>query len=81
MSADIHIRRINPETLAAPAGYTQVVEVAGAARMVYVAGQVAFNEHREVVGVRDMAAQTEQVHRNLEAALAAAGASFSDASR
>lgn len=78
MSPDTHIRRINPPTLAAPTGYTHVVEVAGAARTVYIAGQVAYNERREVVGVGDMAAQTEQVYRNLEAALAAAGASFTD---
>ena len=73
-----HIRRINPPALAAPTGYTHVVEVTGAAKAVYVAGQVAFNERREVVGIGDMAAQAEQVYRNLEAALAAAGASFTD---
>ncbi len=73
-----HIKRINPPALAAPTGYTHVVEVTGAAKTVYIAGQVAYDERREVVGVRDMAAQAEQVYRNLEAALAAAGASFSD---
>lgn len=73
-----HIRRINPPTLSAPTGYTHVVEVTGPARTVYVAGQVAFNERREVVGEGNMAAQAEQVYRNLEAALAAAGASFTD---
>jgi enamine deaminase RidA (YjgF/YER057c/UK114 family) len=73
-----HVRRINPPALAAPTGYTHVVEVTGAAKTVYVAGQVAFNERREVVGVGDMAAQAEQVYRNLKAALAAAGASFTD---
>jgi enamine deaminase RidA (YjgF/YER057c/UK114 family) len=76
MNAHTHIRRVNPPTLSAPTGYTHVVEVARDARTVYIAGQVAFNERREVVGVGDMAAQTEQVYRNLEAALAAAGASF-----
>ena len=73
-----HLRRINPSTLHEPAGYTHIVEVMGAARTVYVAGQVAFNERREVVGVGNVAAQTEQVYRNLETALAAAGASFAD---
>ena len=73
-----HIRRINPPALSAPTGYTHVVDVAAGARTIYIAGQVAFNERREVVGVGDMAAQTEQVFRNLEAALAAAGASFTD---
>jgi hypothetical protein len=59
MTADTHIRRMNPPTLSAPTGYTHVVDVvARDARTVYVAGQVAFNERREVVGVGDMAAQT-----------------------
>ena len=78
MSDNPYIKRINPATLAAPTGYTHVVEVNGPARMIYLAGQVAFNERREVVGVGDMAAQAEQVYRNLQAALAAAGASFTD---
>jgi enamine deaminase RidA (YjgF/YER057c/UK114 family) len=73
---------MNPPTLSAPTGYTHVVDVvARDARTVYVAGQVAFNERREVVGVGDMAAQTEQVYGNLEAALAAAGAAAADRGR
>ena len=78
MSANTHIKRINPPALAAPTGFTHVVEVRGAATTLYIAGQVAYNERREVVGIGDMAAQTEQVFRNLEVALAAAGASFAD---
>jgi enamine deaminase RidA (YjgF/YER057c/UK114 family) len=78
MSTDTHIKRTNPPTMAAPTGYTHVVEVASAARTVYIAGQVAYDWRREVVGVGDMAAQVEQVYKNLEAALAAAGASFKD---
>jgi enamine deaminase RidA (YjgF/YER057c/UK114 family) len=72
------IRRTNPPTLSAPTGYTHVVEVPAGARAVYIAGQVAFDRARQVVGVGDMAAQTEQVFRNLQAALAAAGATFAD---
>jgi enamine deaminase RidA (YjgF/YER057c/UK114 family) len=78
MSVVTHIRRTNPSAIAAPTGYTHVVEVASDARTVYVAGQVAFDERRQVVGVGDMAAQVEQVYRNLKTALAAAGASFAD---
>ena len=69
---------MNPSQLSAPTGYTHVVEVTDAARIVYVAGQVAFDRDRQVVGPGDMAAQAEQVFRNLEVALAAAGASFKD---
>lgn len=72
------LKRTNPSALSAPSGYTHVVEVASAARTIYIAGQVAFDRQRQVVGVRDMAAQVEQVFRNLELALAAAGATFAD---
>ncbi len=60
-SSDTHIKRTNPPTLAAPTGYTHVTEVAREARTVYIAGQVAYDWRREVVGVGDMAAQVEQV--------------------
>jgi reactive intermediate/imine deaminase len=77
-AARAQIKRTNPPTLSTPTGYTHVVEVAGAARTVYIAGQVAFDKNGQVVGKGDMKAQTEQVYKNLEAALAAAGASFKD---
>ncbi|MBI4485985.1 MAG: RidA family protein [Acidobacteria bacterium] len=72
------IKRTNPDALSTPTGYSHVVEVAGPAKIVYVAGQVARAKDGKVVGERDMKAQAEQVFKNLEAALAAAGAKFSD---
>ena len=72
------IRRINPPTLSTPTGYSHVVEVSGPAKTIYVAGQVAFDSGGKVVGAGDMKAQTEQVFKNLEAALKAAGATFGD---
>jgi len=77
-AARAQIKRTSPPTLSTPTGYTHVVEVAGAARTVYIAGQVAFDKNGQVVGKGDMKAQTEQVYKNLDAALAAAGASFTD---
>jgi reactive intermediate/imine deaminase len=71
------IRFINPPTLATPPGYTQVVEVTNG-RTVYIAGQIALDASGEVVGPGDMQAQTEQVFKNLAAALAAVGATFAD---
>jgi len=71
------ITRTNPPTLSTPTGYTHVVEVTGPGRTIYIAGQVAFDKDGKVVG-SDMKTQAEQVFRNLEAALAAAGAKFSD---
>jgi reactive intermediate/imine deaminase len=71
------IKRTNPPTLSTPTGYTHVVEVTGPVKTVYIAGQIAFDKDGKVAGA-DMKAQTEQVFKNLEAALAAAGAKFSD---
>lgn len=46
-------------------------------RLVFVSGQVAFDEQGHVVG-RTMAEQTEQVFHNLKVALAASGATLAD---
>jgi 2-iminobutanoate/2-iminopropanoate deaminase len=71
------IRRINPPTLSAPTGYTHVVETSGG-KTVYVSGQIALDREGKLVGQGDMKAQAEQVFANLQAALAAAGATFKD---
>jgi reactive intermediate/imine deaminase len=72
------IKRTNPPALSTPTGYTHVVEVSGPGKTIYIAGQVAFDKEGKVVGAGDMKAQAEQVFKNLEAALSAAGAKFSD---
>ena len=71
------IRFINPEGLVRPAAYTQLVEVAGASRMVYVSGQLGTTSDGKLAGA-DFRAQAEQVFANLETALVAVGASFAD---
>ena len=72
------VKRTNPPTLSTPTGYTHVVEVTGPAKTVYIAGQIALDKEGKVVGGSDMAAQAEQVFKNLQAALETAGAKFSD---
>lgn len=72
------VKRTNPPALSTPTGYTHVVEVTGPVKTIYIAGQIAFDKEGKIVGDGDMKAQTEQVFKNLEAALAAAGAKFSD---
>src|SRR6185436_4985482 len=47
-------------------------------RTVYVSGQIALDKDGKLVGEGDMKAQAEQVFRNLQAALGAAGAAFKD---
>ncbi|WP_424813324.1 RidA family protein [Roseococcus sp. YIM B11640] len=65
-----------PGLMKSPA-YSHVVATTGA-RTIYTAGQVAIDEQGALVGGDDLGAQTTQVMRNLERALAAAGASFAD---
>jgi len=72
------VKRTNPPALSTPTGYTHVVEVTGPARTVYIAGQIAFDKEGKLVGAGDMAAQAEQVFKNLQAALETAGAKFAD---
>lgn len=65
-----------PEGVAPGVGYTHVV--LGTGRFVAISGQVALDEHGQVVGAGDAAAQARQVFANLQRCLAAAGATFDD---
>lgn len=71
---------LNPETLPDwRETFTQVVAVSsGSARTVFVSGQVAVDEHRNLVGKGDLAAQASRAFHNLKAALTAAGAATAD---
>jgi enamine deaminase RidA (YjgF/YER057c/UK114 family) len=70
-------RFINPSNLHRPRGYTHAVVVDGG-RLVFIAGQVAFDKEGNLVGKGDLRAQTEKALDNLVAALAAAGATPAD---
>jgi 2-iminobutanoate/2-iminopropanoate deaminase len=73
------VKRTNPPALSTPTGYTHVVEVTGPAKTIYISGQIAYDKDGKIVGAPgDMKAQAEQVFKNLQTALAAAGAKFSD---
>ena len=72
------VKRTNPPALSTPTGYTHIVEVTGPNRTIYISGQIAFDKDGKVVGAGDMKAQAEQVFKNLETALTAAGATFTD---
>ena len=47
-------------------------------KTIYISGQIALDKEGKVVGEGDMKAQAEQVFKNLQAALSAAGATFKD---
>jgi reactive intermediate/imine deaminase len=51
---------------------------ARAGNLVWTAGQLAYDENGDLVGEGDVAAQTEQTLRNVEAALRVAGATMAD---
>jgi len=72
------VTRTNPPALSTPTGYMHVVEVTGPVKTIYVSGQIALDKSGNLVGGSDMKAQAEQVFKNLEAALASAGATFKD---
>lgn len=72
--------RFNPEGLAKPAAYSQVV-VASGRRTIFVAGQVSQDKQGKLVAPGDFAGQARQVFANLGMALQAAGASPGDVTK
>jgi len=72
------VKRTNPPALSKPTGYTHIVEVNGPGKTIYISGQIALDKDGNVVGAGNMKAQAEQVFKNLQSALEAAGAKFSD---
>ncbi len=70
----------NPDTAPRPIGpYSQVVRVeTGDTALLFISGQVAVDLAGNLVGPGDVAAQADQVYRNLAAILAAHGATFAD---
>lgn len=71
------IKHVNPARLSKPTGYSHAT-IASSARQLHISGQVALNASGQIVGKGDLAAQAEQVYANLAAALAEAGADFSN---
>ncbi len=59
------------------ATYSPAVSVT-ASRLLFISGQVAFDENGKVVGKGDIAAQARRIFENLRFILAKAGADFAD---
>lgn len=70
---------LRPAGVAPGPGYSQVVR--GRGDLVVVSGQVALDEHGQVVGVGEPNAQARQIYANLDRCLRAVGASFGDVLR
>ncbi|MFE5888504.1 RidA family protein [Streptomyces sp. NPDC056462] len=73
------ITLMNPSGLVEVGAYHQV-SIASGSKLVFVAGQVAWDADGVAVG-SDLAAQVEQCYLNVGTALAAAGASFDDVAK
>lgn len=72
------VSRTNPNGVhAVPELITQVVAVEQG-RLVYLSGQIAWDERGELVGPGDHAAQAAQIARNVEVCLASVGAGAAD---
>jgi enamine deaminase RidA (YjgF/YER057c/UK114 family) len=69
---------LNPKTLYEPRFFTHAVSVEGAAKLVYVSGQVSYDRDGIVMGKGEMREQCEQVFKSLTHALRAAGAAWGD---
>ncbi|MGI5171546.1 RidA family protein [Spirillospora sp. CA-253888] len=74
------ITLVNPEGLPKVDVYRQVA-VASGSKLVFVAGQVAWDADGTTIGEGDLAAQVEQCYLNIGTALAEVGASFEDVAK
>ncbi|MCP2169884.1 RidA family protein [Goodfellowiella coeruleoviolacea] len=71
---------VNPGGLPEVDAYRQV-SIATGSRLVFVAGQVAWDADGVTVGRGDLAAQVERCYLNVATALAEVGASFADVAK
>ncbi|MGW6864460.1 RidA family protein [Streptomyces sp. NPDC054904] len=71
---------LNPEGLPEIDVYRQV-SIATGAKLVFIAGQVAWTADGVTVGEGDLAAQVEQCYLNVATALAGVGGSFDDVAK
>ena len=70
---------INPNNLfpSLPHGFSQIV-VATGKRMVFISGQTAWDERKNIVGGDSVLEQARQAFRNLQKAMEAAGGTLKD---
>ena len=69
------VQYINPDDLPQNPAYTNVIVVSGSVKTIYIGAQGAFDASTgTIVGKGDIGVQSLQVMKNIQAALAAAGA-------
>ena len=74
------ITLVNPEGLPKVDTHRQM-SIATGSKLVFLAGQVAWDADGSTVGVGDLAAQVEQCYLNVATALAEVGGSFDDVAK
>ncbi|MFE4539740.1 RidA family protein [Streptomyces scopuliridis] len=74
------ITLVNPDGLPEIDAYRQV-SVAAGSKLVFIAGQVAWDAEGATVGAGDLAAQVERCYLNIGTALAGVGGSFADVAK
>lgn len=74
-------RKINPWTWQDQFGFSQAIEVSGANRVLYCAGQTAIDAQGRAAHAGDIRGQLELAFRNLETVLAAGGFGLGDVVR
>jgi enamine deaminase RidA (YjgF/YER057c/UK114 family) len=74
------ISLVNPEALPKIDVYQQV-SIASGTKLIFIAGQVAWDAEGMTVGEGDLAAQVEQCYLNIGSALADIGGSFDDVAK
>ena len=70
---------INPEMLfpSLRHGFSQIVAATGG-KTLFISGQTAWDPHKQIIGGTDLAHQTRQALRNVQAAVEAVGGTLSD---
>jgi enamine deaminase RidA (YjgF/YER057c/UK114 family) len=79
--AAVEQRKVNPWAWQDQYGFSQAIEVSGAQRVLYCAGQTSSDEEGNTVGAGDMRAQAEQALDNLETVLREGGLSLENVVR
>ncbi|HKW70886.1 MAG TPA: RidA family protein [Candidatus Dormibacteraeota bacterium] len=72
------IQHVNPKGLIVNPAFTQMVIVHGPVKTIHIGAQNAVDGDGKIVGKGDIAAQTEQILKNIEVCLKAAGAARDD---
>ena len=68
---------LSPKSIHEPRGYSHAAKI-GPGVLLFIAGQVALDGSGNLVGSGDFRAQSQQVFKNLQAAVEAAGGNFRD---